>query len=432
MKEGKVIVEQVSINGDLEKGHDNILSSSEIFSCLQMSFPNISKDLDNGIIGNYKGFKYAIRIKNITYLGNPHPIYKKRIQISSDLKEFYSQAKAKGFTPLLLGVYSYKENLTFVDFNIEDFIQKKAHNSSAHIMTSDLSEAAYQGIYQKYDFFENKITAFRKDFVSVYFENLIFEINENQKFEQIVAESFINQNYSSDKKVAAQQGITLKPTVMPLNHIIPIMNFFNIIKHDWYGKDCYREMISENYRNKFQPEWGGFYLEFLFEKYITNQNLLDRIRYAQEKEKEGVDLDLYFPKLNCYGDLKCHSISSQGIQGNDESTVVNQIKCNGHVFYKVGEHVTVKDSDFNYEVTKYWNSFQQKEDLMSYANKMKNRIILLKSYILDINANNYNKLTQFKQGVNSDGKLRKPKIMINTSNIEDFKVSELIISGVTK
>ena len=74
---------------------------------------------------------------------------------------------------------------------------------------------------------------------------------------------------------------------MPLNHIIPIMNFFNIIKHDWYGKDCYREMISENYRNKFQPEWGGFYLEFLFEKYITNQNLLDRIRYAQEKEKEG-------------------------------------------------------------------------------------------------------------------------------------------------
>ena len=39
--------------------------------------------------------------------------------------------------------------------------------------------------------------------------------------------------------------------------------------------------------------------------------------------------------------------------------------------------MTVKDSDFNYEVTKYWNSFQQKEDLMSYANKMKNRIIEL-------------------------------------------------------
>ena len=29
-------------------------------------------------------------------------------------------------------------------------------------------------------------------------------------------------------------------------------------------------MIKENYRNKFQPEWAGFYLEFEFEKYIKN------------------------------------------------------------------------------------------------------------------------------------------------------------------
>lgn len=432
MNEGKALVEQVTINGDLETGHDNILSSSEIFSCLQNFFPGIIKDSENGITGNYKGFKYAIRIKNITYLGNPHPVYKKRIQISPDLQDFYSKAKGKGYTPLLLGIYSYKDNLIFVDFNIDDFINKKAHNSSAHIMTGDLSEAAYQGIYQKYDYFENKITAFRKDFVSVYFENLISEISENQKFEQIVAESFINPNYANDKKTAAQQGVTLKPTIMPLNHVMPIMNFFKTVKPDWYGIDCYHEMIAENYKNKYQPEWGGFYLEFLFEKYITNQNLLDRIRYAQEKEKDGVDLDLYFPLLKCYGDLKCHSISSQGIQGNDESTVVNQIKCNGHVFYIVGEHVTVKDSDFNFEVTKYWNSFQHKDDLMSYANKMKNRIILLKSYILDINASNYNKLTQFKQGINSDGKLRNPKIMINSSNLDEFKVSELIIPGVAR
>ena len=383
-------------------------------------------------MGNYQGFKYSIRVKNITYLGNPHPVYKKRIQISPDLQEFYGKSKNLGYTPILLGIYTFKDNILFVDFNIDDFVNKKAHNSSAHVMTTDLAEASYQGIYQKYDYFENKITVFRKDFVKVYFENLIDEIKNTQIYEKMVAESFTNPNYATDKKLAATQGINLKPTIMPINIIFPIMHFFKNAKHEWYGIDCYHEMIAANYRNKYQPEWAGFYLEYLFENYINKENLLDKILYAQEKEKDGIDLDLYFPTLNCYGDLKCHSNQSTGIQGNDESTVVNQIKSNGHIFYIVGEHLTVKDSDFNYEVTKYWNSLQEKDDLHSYEAKMKNRIILLKSYILDINANNFNKLIQFKQGINSNGKLRNPKIMINTSNLEDFKVSEILLTGATK
>ena len=431
MTQGKALVEQVTTSGDLVTGCDNILTSSEILNTLKEHFPNIEKN-EIGIVGNYQGFKYSIRVKNITYLGNPHPVYKKRIQISPDLQEFYGKSKNLGYTPILLGIYTFKDNILFVDFNIDDFVNKKAHNSSAHVMTTDLAEASYQGIYQKYDYFENKITVFRKDFVKVYFENLIDEIKNTQIYEKMVAESFTNPNYATDKKLAATQGINLKPTIMPINIIFPIMHFFKNAKHEWYGIDCYHEMIAANYRNKYQPEWAGFYLEYLFENYINKENLLDKILYAQEKEKDGIDLDLYFPTLNCYGDLKCHSNQSTGIQGNDESTVVNQIKSNGHIFYIVGEHLTVKDSDFNYEVTKYWNSLQKKDDLHSYEAKMKNRIILLKSYILDINANNFNKLIQFKQGINSNGKLRSPKIMINTSNLEDFKVSEILLTGATK
>ena len=431
MTQGKALVEQVTTTGELVTGCDNILTSSEILNTLKEYFPNIEKN-EIGIIGNYQGFKYSIRVKNITYLGNPHPVYKKRIQISPDLQEFYGKSKNLGYTPILLGIYTFKDNILFVDFNIDDFVNKKAHNSSAHVMTTDLAEAAYQGIYQKYDYFENKITVFKKDFVKVYFENLIDEIKNNQIYEKMVAESFTNPNYATDKKLAATQGINLKPTIMPINIIFPIMHFFKNTKHEWYGIDCYHEMIADNYRNKYQPEWAGFYLEYLFEKYITKESLLDKIRYAQEKERDGIDLDLFFPTLNCYGDLKCHSNQSTGIQGNDESTVVNQIKTNGHIFYIVGEHLTVKDSDFNYEVTKYWNSLQKKDDLHSYESKMKNRIILLKSYILDINANNFNKLIQFKQGINSNGKLRSPKILINTSNLEDFKVSEILLTGATK
>lgn len=73
MTEGNNLVEQVSKNGDLITGVDNILSSLEIFEKLKTYFPEVNKDSDNMIIGSYKGFKYSIRIENITYLGNPHP-----------------------------------------------------------------------------------------------------------------------------------------------------------------------------------------------------------------------------------------------------------------------------------------------------------------------------------------------------------------------
>ena len=80
MTQGKALVEQVTTTGELVTGCDNILTSSEILNTLKEYFPNIEKN-EIGIIGNYQGFKYSIRVKNITYLGNPHPVYKKRIQI---------------------------------------------------------------------------------------------------------------------------------------------------------------------------------------------------------------------------------------------------------------------------------------------------------------------------------------------------------------
>ncbi|MFR5586031.1 MAG: hypothetical protein ACLTLQ_21325 [[Clostridium] scindens] len=56
-------------------------------------------------------------------------------------------------------------------------------------------------------------------------------------------------------------------------------------------------MIADNYRNKYQPEWAGFYLEYRFEKYLKENSLEHLIRYEQNKKKNGIDLDLYFPTL---------------------------------------------------------------------------------------------------------------------------------------
>ncbi len=190
MRQSKVIVEQVLKDGSLIQDADYILTKNEILEKLRTFFPYIINDKFS-ILCKYNNLTFAIRIKNITYLGNPHPVNKKRIQISPDLYTFYDEAKNRNYIPLLLGIYSYKDNCVFVDFKIDDFINKKAHNSSAHVLTEDLAEASYKGYYQKFDNNINCITAFRFDCVEMYFQNLIASI-EKQKQNDALIQDFLN------------------------------------------------------------------------------------------------------------------------------------------------------------------------------------------------------------------------------------------------
>ena len=146
MREGYVLVDQVLDNGDIIQGCDYSLSTAEMFERLQRYFPNLKKDSNGFIHGNYEGFKYSIRAKNITYLGNPHPGYKKRIQISEDLQHFYRYSKSLGCEPFLIGIYTFGTTQVFVNFSIKDYIEKKAKNSSAHVYVSDISAAVIDKI----------------------------------------------------------------------------------------------------------------------------------------------------------------------------------------------------------------------------------------------------------------------------------------------
>lgn len=185
MRNGTTLVEQVDKNGNFVKGYDSILSRSEIFEQLQDCFPGIEKK-SYGYIGVYKDLKFSIKIKNINYLGNPHPINKKRIQIAADLQDFYNQSKKDGYYPILLGLYSFQENYIFIDFHIEDYVRKNSHNSSAHVLTEDLAETVTHRIFQKFDANLNKITLFQKDSSSEYFDSLIEFIKESAADEEIL------------------------------------------------------------------------------------------------------------------------------------------------------------------------------------------------------------------------------------------------------
>ncbi|MGF0032330.1 hypothetical protein ACQRBN_05125 [Bariatricus sp. SGI.154] len=418
---GKTIVEQVDKDGDIFLGCDYSLTRKEIFLALTRYFPHIDLSKDGRIVGEYRGHAYSIRIKNITYLGNPHPAYKKRIQIPNDLQDFYDMSIMHNMTPLLLGIYSSPDGLTlFCDFNIEDFVNKKANNSSAHVYTSDMSSAVTDGIFQKIDFMGNRITVFHPDYVSTFLDDK-FNIAEDSSAE--------NHILSAPPAIQAPgSSAPVRSSVMTPEIRNIIADFFRQIPKRWNGIDCYTEMIADNYRNKYQPEWAGFYLEYLFEKYLSRNSLHSLIRYEQNKKKDGIDLDLFFPPLSDYGDLKAHSDNSPGIQGNDWSTIfniLNQTDYDHHIYYIVCEHTTYKDSGFNYEVTQFWNRVQNKDNPMSYHKRMKHHIDLKKVYILDINNSNKQFLGMFKQGVNSNGKLREPKIMIDHKVLDEFVIETI-------
>lgn len=407
------LVEQVNKDGQIVIDYDNVLSRNELLNLISVYFPNIHCDQDGMICGDYKGKRFSIRAKNITYLGHPHPHYKKRIQISTDLYDFYESSISKNRVPFLLGVYSYKDNIIFCDFNIEDYINKKAHNSSAHVFTDNLADATIDHYFEKVDYLGNRITAFSIKGVETFLRDKL-----------AVKYSTILQSETDSSIVGDLSHAVSTDFKLPKDIQKGIMNFFNHIEKEWNGIDCYKMMVASNYRNKFQPEWPGFYLEYEFEKYLNRNNLLNLIHYAQDKKNGGIDLDLYFPTIGMFGDLKAHSKQSKGIQGNDQKTVLRLLERenHNHVYYIVCEHETEKDSDFGYVVTHYWNRIQNKSDLMSYSKRMKNSVRLTKAYILDINKNNMQFLSTYRQGLNSNGKPREPKIMIDHEKLSKFLV----------
>lgn len=384
MRLSNIKVEQITTNHTIIDDYSEILSNSELNKIFINNFKDI-KIVNNVIYGEINSSKYCIYYKNISYLGTPHPFHKKRIQIPKGFKELYYENKDKGIKTLLIGVYKYHDTLLFCDFDTTKYINNKSHNSSAHVYSIDLLNGVRNGYFSKKDIRGNIITVFDKDNIDKYLNTKMFGI------------------YSTFEVFDT------------------LDDFFNNIVKEWFGIEVYSEMIENNYRNKYQPEWPGFYLEYKLERYLDDNDKKGIITFYQNRKKGGIDLDLKFPQLGYYGDLKAHSINSSGIQGNDYTTVMDLLE-NQSIYYIVANHDTEKDKDHNYVVTTYWNNQQNKTDLMSYANKMKYSVKIKSYYVLELNKYNRKYIDIYHQGKNSDGSPRNPKISISMKNINNFLV----------
>lgn len=372
-------IEQIT-QGDVLLDYDKSIKINELRCILEKNFGKL-KTSKNPYEITINGVTINLYVKQITYLGHPHPVFKKRIQIS---KGWHKKLKNKN--SFLVGLYKYKEIIIYGFFDKTNFVNRKTNNSSAHISTFDLLKAQQQGIFTKKDLRGNIISAVRGDRALPFLKKLVNNIETNTPEMQLFED------------------------------------FKNSLKKNYNGITCYREMILNNYRNKFQSEWPGFYLEFRFEDYLNSNPLYKAICSYESNKKDGeIDLDLKFSN-KFLGDLKAHTNGTGGILGNDKTNIDKTLQLYQKFWYIVFNHDTEKDSNYNNEVTVFWNKQQGKDNLLSYAKRMKNNITFTDFKILEINNYNSKYLSIFNQGINSNGRPREPKIKIDKKNVNNFLI----------
>lgn len=391
-------VEQVTQSGNIVLDYDQTLSTKEIQALMTELFgPVLRRDEKQFVLYD----KVGILACNVTYLGHPHPLYKKRIQLKSYYLDYLAKNSVSNLKTLYVGIYTYKKTRLFVVFEPSTYAGKKSHNSSAHVYSINLQYAQRAGTFDKVDAFGNKIHIYNTYEFVRYIKTLGGELLGGITGEDLIA--MINERFS---------------------------DFKDSIPSKWNGIDCYKEMLEANDNNARQGEWQGFYLEYLFKKYIAEKHLTD-ISWNSDKTESGIDLDFKFEQLDwTYGDLKADQINHD-IPGNSFDTLDTVIKDNhGTVYYVCCLYKAEKDSDHSYKVTRFWNSlrdhpYETEDDIRNrYGVRMKYSVEIKKICVIKIDAITYELLKKnpFAQGRNSDGNERKPKLKVTKDMINALSV----------
>ncbi len=401
-----LVPEQLTINKEVVIAPDQVLTTLEIREIVKQSLGDdkVSIETINGFSNLivYKGkdtIKEILLIKNITYLGGngQHPLYKKRIQLPKRYKEIYESVKDdSSYSVRFIGVYAYEDNRIFTDFVKDTYVKKKMNNSAAHVYVNDLFQAMENGVFEKIDQNGNKVVTVNSGCFKDYLDGKLEFSNDIIK---------IIDDFNKD---------------FPFNNVITAM-----------------EAIPDMYESKWsqwkQTEWQGFYLEFIFNKYLKSHNLNDVICYTALSNKEvgKLDFDIYFVDDDFYGDLKASDIAKKVSPGNDKESLIKALEKNKKFWYLIYEHDTNKDKDYGFEATRFRNNYiknhnelgRKEFSELSYSNKMKHSVSFRKMMIIELNKVNYRDiLTDFYQGKQQSGKERKVKFNINKRNIDNVVI----------
>lgn len=391
-------VEQVTRSGDIVLDYDETLTPKQIDALMSDLFgPVLKRDDKQFVLYN----KIGILACNVTYLGHPHPLYKKRIQLKSYYLDYLTKNSVSNIKTLYVGIYTYKKTRLFVVFEPSTYAGKKSHNSSAHVYSINLQYAQRAGTFNKVDAFGNNIHIYNTYEFVRYIKTLGGEVLGGTTGDDII------------KMIQECFG-----------------DFKNEIPSRWNGVSCYKEMLEANDNNARQGEWQGWYFEYLFKKYLTNHHV-NNISWHADRSDSGIDLDIKFTDYEwVFGDLKADQINHD-ILGNSFETLDTVIKDkDGIVYYICCLYKAEKDSDHQYEVTRFWNTlrdnpYDSEDDIRNrYGKRMKYAVEPKKLCVLKIDQITYELLKRnpFAQGLNSDGNERKPKLKVSKDMINALSV----------
>ena len=393
-------VDQVLKNGHVVKDYDQTLSPKQIDALFKGLFGDeFQKDGKQRVLFGRVGVLAA----NVTYLGNKHPEYKKRIQLKDYYPEYATSNAKKGLKTVYVGIYTYNKTQLFVVFEPGTYLKKKSHNSSAHVFSMNLQYAQRAGEFTKTDGFGNKIHVFKTQHFIGYMKSLAGIEPLETDYEGIIK---LIQEY--------------------------LVSFFEGLPKEWNGIESYKEMSASNYGNARQNRWPGWYFEYLFQNYLKDHETTE-IAWNSDKREGGIDLDLVFPmKEWTYGDLKADQTDEDILGNNFESFDKAVVDHNGVVYYICALYKAESDSKHGYETTKYWNSLRDEERRYKDEKELENRAGKQMKYSVEIESINILKIDKdmyeilrgnpFNQGVNSDGRPRSPKLKVKKDMISALSV----------
>ncbi|WP_241681397.1 hypothetical protein [Pseudactinotalea terrae] len=390
-----MVVDQVGPGGVLVSGADLTLSEKQKNEIVAAAVPGATVDTYAG--QRVLRFRDQIILKaQITYLGIPHPIFKKRIQISRAWVNVAEQAQRDGLRVRFIGIYRYGETTLFADFDPATYIRRKANNSAAHVSTNDLYQAYVDGTFWRVDANGNRLTTVRSDLLRTHLLGEIAQVDPSvEVFRRFNAELF------TDGWV----------------HVLDAVN----------------EMHAASWPDRFQSEWQGFYLEYRFDSFVRANGLDSLVRFQKEKRVGRFDADLVFPDgpyVSHYGDLKTSNIVKRESPGNDADAIRRCVNEYGKFWYVIYDHATTHARDTGGQVTVAWNRLrrslgQLKTDYndLSYSSKLKEAVSFRSMRILEVNPANFHViLDDFHQGVQVSGAERALKVIISKRNVDNFLI----------
>ncbi|TQC51282.1 hypothetical protein E1I18_03405 [Mycoplasmopsis mucosicanis] len=384
---------QINENFETVSDFDQVLNFRQIYQLLGSLLDSNSLQIININGRKYIEYKHNSRSfiilpKSITYLGKPHPLHKKRIQISKHFQSLYFSQKYSNHIFVILGVYKYNKTTIFCTFQSSQYMKKSSNNSSAHLNTDDILNTLKKGVYTRVDRYGNVV-----NFYDIYHLSSVFDTKDEYKYEEVRDFKFIEKLVS----------------LLPLNKEINVL-------------DAVKEMKEANDPNWRQSEWPGFYLEYLIKNALINDANTE-IKYLGDerinKNKKNLDFDLFFEQKMFFADIKSSDINEKWSLGNDKEHLMNAIEKYKRFWYIIFEHKTIKDKDLpvNQRLVYEWNKLKKSDKEDSYWKKLKNTVEYKNVIVVELNNHNFEKNIQlFKQGKQPDGSKRKVKVSIDKSN----------------